>query len=176
MSFDCLQIGLPLACLLVNVLSQILFFRNFSRAGLLKSEYWGFLGGLVILLTAESFISQASSLNFSDACGIISTNLIIYSALSYCYFHFLALGETARRIRILRELSEADGGMSLEDILKRYNAKEIFDKRMARLLNNGQIELRQGRYHIASPSMLLITRTVLFFKQLIFSGKSALGA
>jgi hypothetical protein len=100
------------------------------------------------------------------------TNFLIYAALGYCYFHFINLGETARRIRILRELYEAPDGLPLEGILERYNAKHIVEMRLRRLIHNGQIVERDGRYYIGSPVMLLIARSITLLKVVILKKKS----
>jgi hypothetical protein len=95
-----------------------------------------------------------------------------YSALGYCYFHFVNLGETARRIRLLRELSESKNGLSVNEILERYNAKEIIENRLNRLLKSGQVVYKNNRYYIGKPVMLFMSKMILFAKRFIL-GKSS---
>ncbi|NIP99144.1 MAG: hypothetical protein GWM98_01035, partial [Nitrospinaceae bacterium] len=92
--------------------------------------------------------------------GNLATNLLIFAALGYCYFHFVNLGETARRIRIVRELEESPDGLTLPQLLERYNARMILRVRVRRLVDNGQLILREGRYFIGNPTLLLISRTI----------------
>ena len=107
MSYHFLLILNPLIALGCNVISQLLFIRLNQRMGLLKSEYAGFLIAGIILVSLE----WLRYLLVPQRCFIFLltfvTNSIIYAALSYCYFNFVNLGETARRIRILRELNDA---------------------------------------------------------------------
>jgi hypothetical protein len=56
-------------------------------------------------------------------------------ALGYCFFHFINLGETACRIRILIELSESDYGLSRNEILERYDASYVVNVRLQRMIN-----------------------------------------
>lgn len=158
-----------------NVLTQVLVFRNFAKPGLLKSEYIGFLTGFTVFFLTELYVFHLQQCPVSDSAAIFAANFIIYCALGYIYFHFIALGETARRIRILRELYEAKDGLLLNEILERYNAREIFENRMNRLINNGQIILREGRYQIISLPMLLITRIILVFKMIVFGKRGEAG-
>ena len=46
-----------------------------------------------------------------------------YGVLSFGYFHFINLGETARRIRIIREIDAAGRPLTREVILDRYTPR-----------------------------------------------------
>lgn len=148
----------PISGLIINAITQVLSCRYFKKLGLLKSAYLGFISGFIVMLILDT--------------SIFITNWVIYFLLGYCYFHFLNLGETSRRIRILRELYDSKEGLSLDELLIRYNAKEIFEKRMSRLLNNAQIIYRDGVYYIGSPIMLLIARVMAIIKLIIVGNKS----
>ena len=103
---------------------------------------------------------------------MFSANFIIYASLGYCYFHFINLGETARRIRILREIYDSKDGLTMEEILQKYNSKEIVDKRIGRLINNGQVLYKNGRYYIGNPTMLIITKIIVAMKLLLLGRRS----
>lgn len=161
----------PLAALAVNVLVQVAVFLLAPQRGLLRSELIGFVAGGVGLTLVHTFtggVVQSSS----ETAALLVVNLLTYGALGYGYFHFANLGETARRVRIVRELSESPDGLTLEEILKRYNAREIFDRRLRRLIGTGQIVLRDGRYYIASPVVTAMAGGVLLLK-LLFLGKGS---
>jgi len=102
-----------------------------------------------------------------DFWGYLICNALIYACLSYNYFHFVNLGETARRIRIIREIYDSPNGLTKEEILQRYNAREILGLRMGRLLSKGQIHLKEGRYFINNPTMLAISNIIIFLKKAI---------
>jgi len=136
--------------------------------GLLKSLFSGFAVGLLSLLFVQLF---TAFLNIAFLPNLI-VNIVIYSSLGYCYFHFINLGETARRIRILRELYDSNGGLTLEEILKRYNAKKMVELRLQRLLNNGQVILKGGMLYNGKPIMLLISKTIILLKLIILGEKN----
>ena len=152
---------LPLAALLLNAITVVLFFRS-KTASLLKSVYCGFAAGFIML-----FAAQVSGGFFPFAA-----NAVIYGALSYCHFHFINLGETARRIRILRELAESENGLSREEILVRYNARQILAVRIARLEGNGQLRLENDRYVSGAPAVLAMAAVLDLLKRVLLGRKS----
>lgn len=70
---------------------------------------------------------------------------ISYSALAYSYFHIYNMSETARRIRILRELYP-DRVMSALELESGYNAIGMLENRLERLVSTGQADERGDRY------------------------------
>lgn len=167
-----LQIFIPIICLFVNVLVQILSFRSITRLGLLKSEYLGFFLGMVNLCILEFYYFSGLAEYTEDMIYIFVANLIIYFSLGYCYFHFINLGETARRIRILRELYDSKEGLSMAGITGRYSSKEIFEKRITRLINHGQVIFKNDRYYIGNPVMLFVAKIILLMKVILLGRKS----
>lgn len=99
-------------------------------------------------------------------------NLISYSALGSCFFNFVTLGETGRRIRILRELCDLKEGLSIDELISRYNAKEIVKRRISRLLEHGQIIFKNGRYYIGSPTVLFMAKFISPMKILLLGRKN----
>jgi hypothetical protein len=159
---------MPLISLFFNVGIQIIGFIFFPQFGLLNSVFMGFIFGFLNLLIFEYYISASTN---SFIANLI-TNIIIYVALGYCYFVFINLGETARRIRILRELFDAPEGLSLDEILRRYNAQEIIERRLQRLLKNNQIIVKNDIYYIGKPIVLWMARIVVAFKFILLGKKS----
>jgi hypothetical protein len=82
------------------------------------------------------------------------------------------LGVTARRPRLLIELSEAPAGLTYAQVLDRYNGRYQVEVRLERLLGSGQIVLRNGRYRIGKPVLLLVARIMVLLKRLLL-GKSS---
>lgn len=167
---DYFNILIPVIGIFINIIAQIFLYKYLLGRRLLKSEYFGFLCGAVVLIVCE--IAAANQSLAIDRVFLIGVDLIIYICLSYCYFHFINMGETARRIRLLRELDQAPLGLTKEEMLGRYNAEEIIKIRMSRLINNGQIKLHQGRYHIGSPVMLFVSRIIVLLKVVILGRDS----
>lgn len=163
------HILIPLIAISGNISAQMFLYKYLPGKKLLKSEYSGFLCGVIVLAVCQALVYGEPAV---ERLSLICVNLIIYFCLSYCYFHFINLGETARRIRLLRELYDSGQGLNKEEILSRYNAEEVIDLRMRRLLNNRQIILRAGRYYVGSPVMLLISRAIVLMKLVVLGKKS----
>jgi len=159
--------------LTINVICQVCICRYINRKfSLLKSVYTGFVLGLCGLILTELYYLYQSPLPLREKICFILVNVITYSALGYGYFHFINLGETARRIRILRELYNSQNGLSLEGILTKYNAQKILSRRMNRLLNNNQVVCRNGRYYINNPTMLIMAKIIVAMKLIVLGKKS----
>ena len=171
MGSNILQVISPVIGLAINVFVQILLFKYSSKYKLLRSISSGFIAGMLALCAIECYIILRQATPSWSMASIFTVNLITYCCLGYCYFHFINLGETARRIRLLRDLYDAPGGLREEDLLSRYNAREVVNIRLTRLLSNNQIILRDSKYYIASPVMLLISKAV-FFMKVVISGKA----
>lgn len=153
---------IPIAALAINAVAQLLFCR--AGAGLLRSIKAGFAFGLAGLALLHEYSPQGTD--------VLAANTLIYITLSYCYFHFLNLGETARRIRLLRELRSNPDGMTAADMLTAYNAKSIVEARLGRLLRSGQVEKgADGRLRIKNAHLLASAKLLRLLKKL-FLGKT----
>ncbi|MDP2939103.1 MAG: hypothetical protein Q8O13_03355 [Candidatus Omnitrophota bacterium] len=172
MSNNYLNVFIPVISLAINVVTQVVSFKVYSKLGLLNSIFLGFFAGFIFLgsLFISDFMTELILLKYF--CGIFSVNLITYICFAYCYFHFINLGETARRIRILRELKESPIGLSMDEILMRYNAKDIVKLRIARLLRNGQIMFKNGKYYIGNSTVLIMARLLEVLKLILLGRKS----
>ena len=141
--------------LAVNIFFQVLIFRFFSKIGLLRSLFLGFICGFLMILL----------IGFSSKLII---NIAIYVLLGYSYFHSVNMVQTARRIRILTELKDVPGGLSLQQILEQYNSKDVIELRLSRLIDHGQIIHKNGRYYIGNPSMLIIAKFLINTRRIFF--------
>jgi hypothetical protein len=155
-----LMVLAPVAGLAVNVIAQVALFRLRPVVGLLRSIYVGFALGLAAALGLTAVACRQMGSPLGDAMGQGLVNGLTAGALGYGYFHFLNLGETARRIRILREVVEAGGTLTAGDLLQRYNARMMVEQRLARLLRNGQVVVREGRYALGRPTVLRMARAL----------------
>lgn len=162
----------PIAALALNVVCQVTICHLVPRAALLRSLVLGFGLGAAFLLLYHTAAWVLGGQPLAQAVGLLLANLVIYGALGYCYFHFVNLGETARRIRLVRELHQAPAGLTYPEILRRYNAAQITDLRMQRLLKTRQVVLRQGRYFIDRPLFLVISRLMVALKVVVLGKRS----
>jgi hypothetical protein len=136
----------------------------------LKWVLIAFLGGFLTVLAIEAGYAFTTQSTLVESIAGLTLSTLTYIALGYCYFHFINLGETARRIRLLRELWESDGGLSMNEILQRYDASYILKVRLGRMINNKQIIVRDDRYYIGKPIMLYIAKAIVMMK-LVLLGK-----
>lgn len=169
-----LHLTAPILGLLVNTLVQILTCRLIKSVGLLKSVVGGFVIGFATVMACGIAWYLTAMPDVMELMGQSALNLLTYVALGYCYFHFINLGETARRIRILRELQESENGLTLEGILERYNAFSIINVRLQRMISNKQIVLQEGRYYIGNPVMLYMAKILILLKWILLRRRSEL--
>lgn len=146
----------PLLGLFFNACCFVVGYRFVVRRGLLKALVLGFAAGAAVLFAAGGSIED----------------FFVYAMLSYGYFHFVNLGESARRVRLLREMEAAGAGLTAGEVFKRYNAREILDRRLERLLGSGQVKERDGRLFISNPVMLLSARIIRSLKGLLLGSDS----
>ncbi|KAF0144469.1 MAG: Uncharacterized protein FD156_1773 [Nitrospirae bacterium] len=161
----------PLIGLLLNVFAQLIGFR-YIKFSLLKSLILGFIIGLLFVFGAGFYGYFALAQPSGEFMTLFIVNSLTYLALSYCYAHFINLGEGARRIRIIRELYKSETGLTMGELLKIYNGRQMVENRINRLMSGGQIILRDNRYFIGKPHMLLISRIILLMKMLLLGKRS----
>ena len=165
---DWLHLVIPILGLTLNVLIQVSVSRLKPSLGLLRSVQVGFLTGLLGTMAADGLTTGlAAPLRWPDIASIMTLNVIIYIALGYGYFHFVNLGQTARRVRLLWELYEADGGLTEEQIIRRYSARDIIDTRLGRMVATGQLFCQNGRYRVRRTTLLSMAKLILIMKRLI---------
>jgi hypothetical protein len=169
---DVLAPLLPAAALAVNVGLQLLIVRAAPARGIAPSIAGGFLGGLAAVVAGAALLPGAADAAWLDRPAAAMADLIAYLCLSYCYFNFLNLGITARRIRLLIELLEAPGGLTWTELLRRYDARQMVQARLGRLLAGGQVRERAGRYTIGAPHLLFTARMIILLKLLFLGTRS----
>ena len=162
----------PIVGLIINVVSQILLFRFNTKIGLLRSVTIAFLIGITGLCMMEFYYYQSHSWDLIEFSGFLFANILSYFALGYCYFHFINLGETARRIRLIRELYDAKEGLTRKEILTKYNAHDILKIRLKRLLSKDQLIIKDGRFYIGKRTVLLMSNALVILKLLLLGKKS----
>lgn len=166
-------IGL-LACMLLHVMVS----RTAPGLPRTRGIALGFAGGggavVGMIVGGRTALLLASAGVWDTAAVWLTTYLL----LTYCYvIGFFNLGESARRIRLLIELHGAGpSGMTMEDILARYNAPMIVTIRLQRMLAGGQIREQHGAYFIASPIMLIAARLLVWLKIVYLGARSETGA
>jgi len=146
---------------IVNVATQVLVCRS-GKAGLMASIFIGFAAGLAATLLMHALPTEQSLWQGALA------NVVIYGCGGYTYFHLLNMGETARRIRLLRELSAAGAdGLTGPQLAERYNSREMLARRLERLTTQGIVREEDGRLHLVKRGALVMTGMVGLFKAIV---------
>ncbi len=169
--YDIIRLANPIIGLLVNIAAQVIACRYISGVTLLKSIFFGFISGTSWIIIIECYLFHIQSTAFSDFIPILIFNLITFSSLGIFYFHFINLGETGRRVRILRELFKSKNGLTEDEIFDRYSARNIVNIRIKRLISKDQIKIIDDKYFISKPVMLLLTRIIYLIKNTVFGRK-----
>lgn len=95
---------------------------------------------------------------------------VVYGAVAYAYFHLFNLGETARRIRILREIHAA-GTLRDDALAGAYGSDELVTVRLGRLVETGQVEVRGGRYVLVGAVLYAAARVVQAWRTMLGFGR-----
>ncbi len=162
-----INVLIPIGGLACNVFVQVASLRLAVRPSLLRSIYRGFGVGAGGVCAAQWLAHGPRGFAWD-----LAANLVIYGILGYCYFHFLNLGETGRRVRLVRELHDSPDGLTLEEIVSRYNGAQIVSMRLRRLLENGKIVEKDGRYRLGRLTMARIATLIMHLKMAILGRRS----
>lgn len=154
----------PILALIVNAGTQIITCR-IKATGLIGSIICGFVLGVATVIGSQlTFAATSSS---GDAIGEACANLLIFLCGSYTYFHFLNMGETARRIRLLRELEAAPNGLTLAELSQRYHAREMLERRLGRLCSKGIVTETDGYLRVTRKGVLVVTGIINFLTAVV---------
>lgn len=172
MLYEHLHVFNPVIGLVINVSLQILIIRLILPDEVVKSFLISFAIGLIMLLTVEAYTYFAMVKSAADYISILAVNIVAYFALGYCYSSFLGFGESSIRTRILKELHNSESGLSEKELTERYNTKNMFENRIKRLIDNKQLILQNGKFHIKSNFLASVAKAIVLFKLLIIGKKS----
>lgn len=166
-----LIVASPFAALVVNMLSQILLLRRSAGSHYMRSMLAGFSSGAIALCIAEIFIAPHPP-NLLDCMAEFAVRALSYGGLSYCYFHFVNLGQSSIRVRIYSDLVDNPLGLEIETLNQEYNESTLVTSRLQRLTSSGDIIERDGVYFVGKHRLVIVARILFFAKQLILGKKS----
>ena len=105
--------------------------------------------GNIPLLLMTWLLTVKMHMNVYETINVILYVLLTYNALAYSYCHIFNMGDTARRIRILYELTLA-GRLKYNDLEDKYGVKNMLEVRLERLIAMNQVSKHQGHYILKS--------------------------
>ncbi|MEY2498944.1 MAG: hypothetical protein QOD12_2500 [Verrucomicrobiota bacterium] len=156
----------PVAALAVNVLGQIVVFRLHHGRHFLRSIVVGFALGGTVLMIAQC-IYPLSSDSFESWPEAFLVNVPCYAALSYCFFNFANLGQSSIRVRIYARVAARSDGVSVAEIARNYNEAMLMELRLQRLVESGDLVLRDGRYFLGRARFVPIAKVIFWIKRLV---------
>lgn len=160
----------PVLGLAVDFAAHTLAARVFSRPAP------AILTGIALGFAATAVTTVAGLLQrdaaFLDAAALAVFNAVGFLALAYGYFNFVNLNMTSLRIRLLHEFLETDRGLSRSEVLGRYDARELIERRIARLTEQKHAEERDGRFYLRPTVLLPIASTLDLLKWIVLRRKN----
>lgn len=154
----CHHMAVLVAALSINFLSQIGMVRATSgQMSIVNSLFCGYACGLISLAICWLGSATAETAS-SDLWAMLVVDAALYTVASYCWFHYVNIGEASVRIRVLREIADAARPLSRREILDHYSAATIIDSRLQRLVRSGQLVESAGRFRLGKPRMILVAR------------------
>lgn len=154
---DFYHILLVLGCILIDFLNFIIIANIFPSVGLYILQFFSFAIASIFLLCSSFFFYEGFQDLFTDYLNIL--------CFAYIFFHFNNMGETARRIRILRELHNVKQ-MSIQALLKNYDSTEQVKLRLQRLLKSNQLKENNGKLFIGSNTLVYISLMIELLKKI----------
>ena len=171
MVVDLLHVIIPVLGLLVNMTFQIMGVRCVASIDYYKSIAYGFWLGLFVVLVSETVFMLLEVKVLSDLIALSMANLAVYLLISFSYFAFINLGVSSLRVRLLDELGRSTEGLSMSEILERYNSREIIKNRVEKLEKIGQLIRKDGRYYVGRSTALLMVKTLELLKFVVLDRK-----
>ena len=169
--FDYLQIISPITGLLVNIFFQVIACRYLTRANLFKSFFLGFFLGLLSLIFFD-FYNAIKYNNFdTNFWLILFSNIVIYFSLSFCYEQLIGSG-ISLRIRILYYIMNSHDGLSYNQLFDQFDTMGLYNRRLKRLVEIGQILEFDEKYYTKNSLLLFISRFLILLR-IIFIGKES---
>jgi hypothetical protein len=156
---------------MVNALCQVLYCRLSSDQEKIQvSVSIGFGTGFVSLLLFE-YLFAWTQYSFLNLFFLLTTNIIIYLGMSFCYFGVIGLG-LSLRIRIMDIISKSPGQSSYAYLSGRFNPQSLFERRIERLINGGQIMATDGKLYPVESLFMRLAKLNVIIKKFLTGKKS----
>lgn len=162
MGCDWLVLFAPVGALAVNVVVQLAAHFLRPSAPIVASYAAGFMVGAAVSILPLVRVATAA-----DAVAAAIVSFLTFGALSYCYSNFVNLGFSSLRIRVLKEICREGGCSDMGALRARYGSEAILERRIARLVEWGQLRVSGGRYHAVPGFFLHLARAFTVLKKLL---------
>lgn len=163
--------AMPAVPAAATLAAHLLLCRYFPSLRIYKALAIAALMGLAVLCV---LIFAQDPIGIEQRARVLAA-AVIFLCFCYVFFHFNNMGETARRIRLLRELATAARPLSFQELVARYGPAEIAERRLSRLVGAGQVRLVDGRYVLADQAVHVMARLVNIAHWLVFGRRRESG-
>jgi len=145
-------------CFIINI------FIYFCRTIFLKKEYFN----SIKLSSAISFFLLFFLLFLIPFSFLYFVTYLIFINLLYIFAVVIYTPNSSIRFKILNILYDSKFAVSKKNLLKKYNDRIIFERRLKRLLESKTINFDSGYFFIKNKKTFFIHIINTFFKKLIF--------
>jgi len=155
----------PLLGLGANVLTQIVISRLPLSIGPVRRQFVSFGIGLATAACWLGYTLQSANLSSSDTLAHAVLHMMSYGMVGFIFFNIINLNISSLRIRMLKEYLRVHPHPLPDHVLReKYHTRGMLDARLERLLQGGQITLRNGRYYFKQSPVAFIGRFFAFLQ------------
>lgn len=155
----------PILVLMIHAAAVQILRRDESTSPQLIVGFSILIGYGIVAFPAWIFYLRYLS-SIEEFFGAIFYGFIVYFCLSYAYFHFFNISETARRFQILVLLSKSRK-VDRRDIAVRYSASDMIKTRLERLVQSGQLTLKNNRYFLKRRMLYSVAKILMMWAILL---------
>ena len=168
LTFDLIILASAVGTFLIYLLVHTSIFRFIDTKGILP---WlmrvFFIGGFLnVVVNIHLLLSRTEIMTETGILGVgfcLLLSLLIYGLM--CFFYVLNIYgpyESSLSVRLIREIFPTlPGGITLKEILTRYNADVIPRTRLERLIGSGEIVMNGPIYKIGKYPYIFLTLNYL---------------
>jgi hypothetical protein len=147
----------PLGGLAADLLVQVVLSRLPTGGAHLRNQFVSVAIGAGVTTLALAALLAQQPLGALDKLGYLLLHLMAYFLYAFCLFNVISANVSSLRVRLLREyLSQHPAPLPDVAVFERYQAREMFGTRLARLQSGGQIRSVAGRHYTRKGFVLLI--------------------
>ena len=166
-------IKIVVSMVFLSVTIHILLYRTIFKDLLPKSPQMLLLKVLLLmnipLIILLIFMPSLKDLDGKEIFATFFFSITTYNCLSYFYFHFFNLSETARRIHMLNEIYFRNNSLTVTNLKKIYSQEGMIYSRLNRLVDMNQIYKDENeKYHMKSFFFLNIAKTLKILRMFIY--------
>ena len=151
----------PLVGVGVGVVAQVVAHWVAPRSPIVLSYAAGFLCGAISSLL--TLFASGKPVGWYD----LMVCLLTFGGLNYCYSNFVNLNFTSLRIRLLKELLATGGTARADEVARKYGSEAILKRRLARLVEWGQLRESSGRFVALKGSFLRLALLFTVLKKAV---------